>query len=311
MASVSNSLMKAARKAILLSKPRKKELLLVVTDELTLDVGNALFKAASESCNALMLVIQPTGQHGLEPPKLVAETMRKADILYCPTKYSLTHTNAVRAAKRRGARIATLPEMTEEMFVRGMSADYSWIKKENQKLARLLNKTKVVKVKAKNTEFTTEIGGKRFLLDDGDISKKGSLSNLPAGETAFVPKNLNGHWSPYNTQFPTFKCMKGTKFIARNNYVTNITDPKVKNYFWSIRNGRYLAEFAIGTNPGARLSGKVIEDEKVFGTCHVAIGDSKSLSGNIDADIHQDFVIDKPTIWFDDKLIMDKGKTLV
>ena len=37
-----------------------------------------------------------------------------------------------------------------------------------------------------------------------------------------------------------------------------------------------LAEFGIGTNPKAGLKGIVLEEEKVMGTCHIALADRRS-----------------------------------
>jgi leucyl aminopeptidase (aminopeptidase T) len=38
---------------------------------------------------------------------------------------------------------------------------------------------------------------------------------------------------------------------------------------------RQVAEFGIGTNPKAKIIGNPLEDEKVFGTCHFALGNMK------------------------------------
>ena len=60
------------------------------------------------------------------------------------------------------------------------------------------------------------------------------------------------------------------------------------------RNARNIGELGIGLNPAARITGKMLEDEKAFKTCHFAIGsnydnDAKSL-------IHYDGVVRNPTI---------------
>lgn len=60
--------------------------------------------------------------------------------------------------------------------------------------------------------------------------------------------------------------------------------------------GRIIAEFGIGTNKKARLTGNVLEDEKVFGTVHIAFGSNKSFGGRTDAGVHIDCIIKDPNV---------------
>ncbi|MCJ7813877.1 MAG: aminopeptidase, partial [Candidatus Atribacteria bacterium] len=74
---------------------------------------------------------------------------------------------------------------------------------------------------------------------------------------------------------------------------------------------RNVAEFGIGTNPNARLTGNILEDEKILGTIHVAFGSNNTFGGKVSAGVHLDAVVLSPTVFIDEKLIMDKGKLLV
>jgi leucyl aminopeptidase (aminopeptidase T) len=71
--------------------------------------------------------------------------------------------------------------------------------------------------------------------------------------------------------------------------------------------GRNVAEFGIGTNDKARLSGPILEDEKVMGTIHIAFGDNKSMGGLVRVASHLDGLVKGPTVWFDDRLVMKDG----
>ncbi len=73
------------------------------------------------------------------------------------------------------------------------------------------------------------------------------------------------------------------------------------------QNGR-IAELGIGTNENAKRPDVILEAEKILGTIHVAIGDSKSIGGENEAEIHMDFVINKPNVTIDDKTLMAEGK---
>jgi leucyl aminopeptidase (aminopeptidase T) len=74
------------------------------------------------------------------------------------------------------------------------------------------------------------------------------------------------------------------------------------------RDSRAVAEFGIGTNYKAQLTGMILEDEKVFGTIHIAFGNNISMGGRISVSSHLDGLINEPDVYFDDKLIMKKGK---
>ena len=72
-----------------------------------------------------------------------------------------------------------------------------------------------------------------------------------------------------------------------------------------------VGELGIGTNEAAILNGIILEDEKVYGTVHIAFGTNTSFGGVNKADCHMDGIILEPTLYFDDKLIIDKGKFVV
>ena len=64
-------------------------------------------------------------------------------------------------------------------------------------------------------------------------------------------------------------------------------------------------------NPKSKIIGNVLEDEKVMGTVHVALGDNSTFGGKCKAGIHIDGIIKNPTFLADDKTILEKGKLIV
>ena len=59
-------------------------------------------------------------------------------------------------------------------------------------------------------------------------------------------------------------------------------------------NADAVAEFGIGLNPEAMLTGCLLEDEKVLGTCHIAIGSNYEEDAN--TLIHLDGLINGPDV---------------
>jgi leucyl aminopeptidase (aminopeptidase T) len=78
--------------------------------------------------------------------------------------------------------------------------------------------------------------------------------------------------------------------------------PKEKELVWTV------AEFGFGMNPKARLIGNVLEDEKVKGTCYLAIGDNTALGGNSRVGIHITGVMKEPTIHLDEMVLLQAGE---
>lgn len=136
------------------------ESMLIVTDTCMDErIGNAFFDAAVDAdCEALLLTMKPRTQHGEEPPLVVAEAMRSADVILAPTLRSLTHTKARQDACKMGARAATLPGITMDMMVSGgMGADYG-------KMAAVANEVLETLDGAQEMRVTTKLGTMWFLM---------------------------------------------------------------------------------------------------------------------------------------------------
>ena len=71
-----------------------------------------------------------------------------------------------------------------------------------------------------------------------------------------------------------------------------------------------VSSWGIGLNRKAKITGLVLEDEKVYGTCHVAVGNNIGFGGSVDVPLHIDSVIRKPSLFLDGKCVMEKGKLL-
>jgi len=291
------------------------ERVLIITDTQRLGVGMALFRASEEAkAKVMMVVTQLMKRHGQEPPEVVGRLMKKADVVFAPTTYSLTHTQARLKATLAGTRIATMPMITEEMMRKGaMLADYREVEKLTLKVARRLNRGEEVRVTSeRGTDLRFSIKGRRAHPDTGRFHEPGDFGNLPAGEAFVAPVEgtgegtvvIDGPIPDIEERNVAIKFKRGVACKIRGSR-------KLANMLKRAgKNSTNLAEFGIGTNPRARLIGNVLEDEKVLGTCHVALGDNSTFGGKVEADIHIDGIIKKPTVELDGKLLMKNGKLL-
>jgi leucyl aminopeptidase (aminopeptidase T) len=299
---------------------RPGERVLVVTDEPLRTIGYALRQAAKDLGHEVLLVeMLPRTSNGEEPPPEVAELMARTDIALCATSKSLTHTDARRAASAIGARVATLPGVTEDIMVRCMNADYGRIAARTARLCERLATTRVVRVKAPaGTDITMPIGGRTPLASSGIFREKGQWGNLPTGEAYLAPVEgrSQGIVVVDGSMAGVGMTAEPIRIVVRDGYATEITGGREAEALRALlephgRDGRTVAEFGIGTNDRAKLTGVILEDEKVMGTIHIAFGDNKSMGGSVRVASHLDGLVKQPTVWFDEQKIMDEGRLLV
>jgi aminopeptidase len=65
---------------------------LIVTDTDTdLSIAQVLYdRANSLGCDAVLMTMEPRNHHGQEPPAVVAEAMKAADVVLAPTSRSIS-----------------------------------------------------------------------------------------------------------------------------------------------------------------------------------------------------------------------------
>jgi len=232
------------------------------------------------------------------------------------------------------------PEVTLNMFVRTVPIDYAELRNNCQKVSQLMKDAKEVHVEtALGTDITVGIRGRRPKADDGDFRTPGKGGNIPSGEIfispALVASNGTLVFDGSITLDETLIIKEPMKLQVENGFVTKIEgkseanqfskyiehaekkpfemaekgeldDTKAKEYS---KNARSIGELGIGLNPKAKIVGNVLEDEKVLGTVHFAVG--SNYDQDAPALIHSDGIIKKPTVTIDGKVLMKQGKITI
>ncbi len=296
---------------------KKTERLLIVYDKHKEDIADSIIDEAKKITENIRKIQTKIAKvNGEEPSNKVAKEMQKCDVLLLITTKSLSHTESRRKASKKGVRAASLPGVTVEMLNRAQTADYLKIKKINDRIYKKIKNKKILRIKTdKGTDLLVYI--QTPVIDSGLYIKKGSFGNLPAGEVLFAPveHKTKGIVVIDKTMAGIGKLKSPIKLKIENGYVKEITGKKE-----AVKLDKLLGEFktkavyniaecAFGTNYKAKISGITLEDEKVFGTVHIALGDNTSFpGGKTRAPVHLDGVISKPTVYVDGKKIMNKGK---
>jgi leucyl aminopeptidase (aminopeptidase T) len=296
---------------------QKEETLLIVSDETKREIALALHEAGKQLCKeSILLEMTAREINGQEPPPQIAELMKHVDVVICPTSKSLTHTDARREASKLGVRVGTMPGITIDCMVRCLNADYEKIIALTDHIAqKLIGVQNIRVVTEKGTDLMMPVGGRQILPSKGVMRNKGESGNLPSGEVYMAPwEDKSNGILVIDGSMAGIGMMKTPITVEiKDGFAEKITGGEEAERLVALleksgRDSRAVAEFGIGTNYKAQLTGMILEDEKVFGTIHIAFGNNISMGGNISVNSHLDGLVNQPDVYFDEELIMEKGK---
>lgn len=221
---------------------------------------------------------------------------------WCVTRYP-THGAAQEARM-------SLDEYEDYLFS-ACCIDWNAESKKQEKLKKLIDRTRCVRIVAPDTDICFSIEGLPGIKCDGRF-------NMPDGEvfTAPVRNSVQG--------FITYNCPSVYQGKEYNEVRFEFRDGKIVkasadagmtamlNKILDIDDGaRYIGEFALGVNPGIRQPMRnILFDEKIFGSIHLTPGQAYDECDNGNrSSVHWDLVriLTDGEIWFDDVLIQKNG----
>ena len=296
---------------------REGEEVLVVCNPATHGLGEAMRgEAADGGAEAVLAVMAERASHAGEPPATVAEAMAAADVVLAPTVQSLSHTAARKRASEAGARIATLPGVTEEMLARVMSADMAELRRRGDEVAAALDASSEAVITCPNgSDLHLDLSGRTAIPDAGELTERGAFGNLPCGE-GFIPPA--GGWGTLvidGSMAGVGRVSDPVELVVEDGHLTSARGGQGMALMELLtvhgEDGTNLAELGIGTNEKAILTGNILEDEKILGTAHVAFGASAAIGGTVQVPVHLDCVVLKPTVELDGEAIVRDGELLV
>ena len=299
---------------------RPGESLLVIYDETTLRIGESLFEAGVQlGAKALAVRMPLLAKNGEEPFPVVAQAMASSDVVVAATGTSMTHTQAKKNACKAGARVATMPRITEDMFFNGpITADYNTIEELTKKVNVVLDGAKVAELRSGGCVLKMSIEGRRGILSSGVYRNKGESGNLPSGESYIAPVEGTAEGEVViDGSFAGLGVLNGPlKLTFVGGLMTKAEGPDAQRLEALLGDAdanpsaRNLAELGIGTNDKARVTGVILEDEKIYGTVHIALGSNDTFGGTVAAGIHVDGIITRPELLLDGRIIVKDGAVL-
>lgn len=316
-----NKLEKAAQTVITRALDlRKGESVLIIADEPYLDLAHLLFAAAEKKSNHIHLL--QVGRDYLQRNALcgpVERLMLEMNVILALTSTSISHSSSRREACRQGARCITMTAITNDTFARIAEMDFSRIARLSRKLADILTIAKEIEISAPNgTQLRIAAARAKGYADTGEVTQPGAFSNLPAGEASLAPEFAG------TSGEVVIDSGMGVQPDDHERTVLHIRDGRVVRIAGGVAanrlrrqlapygpESRLIAEFGIGTNESARLSGYPLEDEKVHGTIHVAVGNNLSFGGSNDVPIHLEAIVYQASVAIDGRKILEHGKLVL
>ena len=208
-----------------------------------------------------------------------------------------------------------MPRITEDMFFNGpITADYAQVAELTRKVSSLLDKADTAEIITGDGEYslTMSLKDRKGVPSTGVYTEKGQSGNLPSGEGFIAPVEgsaegkirIDGSFVGFGTlsepvvlTFEKGLMVHAEGAIAEDLYKMLGENPLARN----------LAELGIGTNDKARVTGVILEDEKIYGTIHIALGSNDTFGGTVAAGIHVDGVVKEPVLKLDGETILEKG----
>jgi len=262
----------------------------------------------------LLYETQPRPQ--MEPPDMVAGAIVQADVWIDLAVQYILYTQAREAATSNGCRHACLSGINANALVNTLGkVDYPKMLAFGNQLVDLLNQASEIRVTSREgTDLVGRLGGDAF-QSGGLAQEKGALAmlggqggHLPIEETIqgkivvdgeiWPPEEIGLLKNPVELSIEKGRINEVTgsnEAVTYQRWLESYEDP---NLF-------YLAHYAYGFNPGvSRLSGRIVEDERVFGAMTFGFGTSTRRK----AATHSDCIVLYPTVFLDGTEIERDGK---
>lgn len=306
------------------------ERVLVVTDTVCQTIGEAVASVALTVTNDVTLMVMPVyGRlHGQDPSACVAAAMRNSDIVFLPTVWSMSHSKARRDASNAGVRCIAIPSADEELFARTIpEAPFAEMKPVVMEVNRLLSEANEARVVTPGgTDIWVDLRGRRNLdLEHGWLHKglpeyASNWTATPCIEANIAPIEGTARGRV------VVDAAQSAIGLVKEPIVLTIEDGRISKIEGGDEAQRLrlrlmevgdpdifmVAEIGIGLNPKARMRGQFIEDESVYGTGHVGIGNNQSsMGGRITVNGHFDNIFWRPTVYLDGQAIMVDGRLAV
>ena len=307
-----------ALEAVLEARPG--ESILIVTDDVRKDVGQAFADGAIElGLWTRLVVLDTSNDYRTEVPAHLAEMINAPNppnifinTLRGPAQETPFRIKVIKLETRKGtSRLGHCPGITMDMLTEGALAltkeEHAKMQSDARSLLAILQGAVSVHVKAPaGSDFTFNVEGRTWFSDTYIDWKDMKWMNLPTGEVIIGPIETSmegilvcdlavGGIGPLKKPIRIeVKAGKVQSVESEDADAQSIVEDTQK----TDEMAKHIGEFAFGLNPKARLVEEFLESEKVGSAIHVAFGNNMDYPGVAanNSATHQDFLVNKPTV---------------
>jgi len=220
----------------------------------------------------------------------------------------------MRFERKTTSRICHCPGISLDMFTEGAAAlnekGYEEMFAFGDKIKDALKDAHKVHVTCpRGSDFTLDLGGKDFQVEQGTNIPTGEINVMPPIGDSFEGKLVctSGGTGKLYRETPA-EVYSNDGLAGEVKCKDNFVKERILEELNRDAGARYLGEFALGINPKARIVDAFVEAEKAIGTIHVAFG-----GGYKPTKTHIDLLIENPTITIyrgdgSAFTVMEKGK---
>jgi leucyl aminopeptidase (aminopeptidase T) len=258
----------------------------------------------------LLYQTQPDAQ--MEPPAPVAGAVAEADVWIEYAVQYILYTKARRKASEAGCRYACMAGMDVDALVRTIGrVDYPTLMALGDELVRLINKAQEIRVTSREgTDLIGRLAGGAF--QPGGVAKEKGVSIMLGGQVGHLPEEetIEGKIVVDGVIWPPAEIgvLKETvELVVDKGLLKEVLGSGAADTFrsWLASfddpNMYRMAHYAYGFNPGvSRLTGRIVEDERVFGSLTFGFGRNAAS--------HTDCLVLRPTVYLDGVEIEREGK---
>lgn len=308
----------------MMAQAKPGENLLILADTWTdMEIAEAcLIAGINAKANAQLLVIPKMSQtdtRDFNPS--TAGAIQGADVVLGLCETMFVQKAATRKAREKGTRVvSTVPKGIEDFVIEGVvEVDYPLMIKVAEKLCELWEKTDVCKLTSSlGTDISFQLKGRPSLLGDGMATEPGEADFFPGVQVSIAPveKTINGTIVIDGSISPGGLVSTPVVCHLEEGVITSIEGGADANA-WRSRlestgdpKAFHLCHFTIGLNPRAKMTGNMIEDERVLGAVTFGFGNQDpSFKGTVGAaKVHADVVLVSPATYLDGVLMCESNR---
>ena len=308
------------------------ERITIITDEATSEIASALQAEVEEiGAERSVFVLENYAQRPLTSmPQIILEDLSQSQVsVFCAQSQRgelAARMQMSDVVNKRRIRHGHMVNITRQIMIEGMRADFRAIDDLSQRLIERARKAKKITcLTSHGTNFEAEFSPKLKWLKTSGLITPEKWGNLPGGEIFTSPANSNGTFV-VDGVVGDYLCSKygdlrdnPITIRIRENRIVDLACnhrellEEFRAYTSVDENSNRVGEFAVGTNTACtHVIGNILQDEKIPGV-HIAFGHpyAEHTGANWLSKTHIDCVGRDFDIWFDREQIMRGGKFLV